>query len=105
MIDACGRDSECGGAPLPPGVTSPRPSGSKGVDKVIVRSVGRRVRIIGDQVLDGALVTVEVLSTELGLPARIETTLRNDGNSVNWSASSVDLDVSPGATFDMPTAR
>lgn len=31
-----------------PEVTSPRPTGSKGVDKVIVRSVGRRVRIIGD---------------------------------------------------------
>lgn len=31
-----------------PEVSSPRPTGSKGVDKVIVRSVGRRVRIIGD---------------------------------------------------------
>lgn len=31
-----------------PEVTSPKPTGSKGVDKVIVRSVGRRVRIIGD---------------------------------------------------------
>lgn len=31
-----------------PEVTAPRPAGSKGVDKVTVRSVGRRVRIIGD---------------------------------------------------------
>ncbi|MGD8216118.1 hypothetical protein [Aestuariimicrobium sp. Y1814] len=31
-----------------PEVTSPKPTGSKGVDKVIVRSVGRRVRIVGD---------------------------------------------------------
>ena len=31
-----------------PEVTSPRPTGSKGVDKVVIRSVGRRVRIIGD---------------------------------------------------------
>ncbi|MGA4508086.1 hypothetical protein ACQB6R_03530 [Propionibacteriaceae bacterium G1746] len=31
-----------------PEFESPRPAGSKGVDKVVVRAVGRRVRIIGD---------------------------------------------------------
>ena len=31
-----------------PEITSPRPTGSKGVDKVVIRAVGRRVRVIGD---------------------------------------------------------
>lgn len=31
-----------------PEITSPRPTGSRGVDKVVIRGVGRRVRVIGD---------------------------------------------------------
>ena len=31
-----------------PEITPPRPTGSKGVDKVVIRGVGRRVRVIGD---------------------------------------------------------
>ena len=48
--------------------------------------------------------TVSLLNSVVTATGQVNVqqgTLRNDGNSVNWSASTVDLDISTGATFDM----
>jgi autotransporter-associated beta strand protein len=48
--------------------------------------------------------TVSLLQSVITASGQINVqqgTLRNDGNSVNWSGSTVDLDISPVAIFDM----
>ena len=64
--------------------------------------IGLRVQIVGDQVIAGEYLDLEVLSTEVGLPARIEATLRNDGNVVALPDLHyvVSYDGDPTAEFD-----